>query len=112
MQGPAGFRTSHYNPCKLFSRQQPQMQAALHALLEEPQNNLQAFVEGANAGSSAIPAIVASWGVGGGPREIFAQVVSRVLLDSGRPLLLPPCMPAIARLNFSVRKRGLGAFAA
>ena len=92
MQGPAGFGISRYDPCKLFSQQQPQMQAALQALLEEPQNNLQAFVGGAAVGVPEILAIMAAWSVGT-PREVFAHVLSLVLLDSGQPLYQPPCMP-------------------
>lgn len=77
-----GFQISHYNSCDLFLQQLPQMRAALLALLDSPQNNLQAFAGGAAVAPELMLAAISLWGLGDA-RAAFADIVSCVLLDSG-----------------------------
>ena len=100
-----GFKISHYNPCDLFSQQLPQMRAALLALLDGPQNNLQAFAGGAAVATERMLATVSSWGLGDA-RAAFSDIVSCVLLDSGELQLASWHLNSVRGLSCLMSLRG------
>ncbi|KAK9806894.1 hypothetical protein WJX72_006624 [[Myrmecia] bisecta] len=54
-------RASAYDPLDLFSGTPAHMTRALHALVEDPQNNLKLFCNGRPADSSQLQALVQAW---------------------------------------------------